>query len=245
MTDTARSGKEQLYRLFAGWGLARSLADWAWSEIVAGRDPEEVLFLAQERDEWKQRFYGNELREQLGLAPLAPAEYLSYERTIGERYAAYGIPRPSRAHVAALLAGDRSAREVDEDLAAYQELRDNPYVRQQFYAYTGVQADDDDLFALALGYAPDLEQRYTQAVTNLDTGQVAGRLKTSPVMMRVLGQNLAPDASDDDLVREFMGTAPNRGERLRALRLAELANKGQWQAGGGIAYERPRRGETF
>ena len=57
-----------------------SLSDWAWQQIVDGRNGEQVIQSLRQREEYATRFKGMAIRQANGLPAVSEGEYIAYER---------------------------------------------------------------------------------------------------------------------------------------------------------------------
>jgi hypothetical protein len=264
------SGSDVLRSILSAFDLAE-LSDAVYQTYLTTgvSDPDYLLLTVEPTYEFQQRFPG--IRDEAGQLIMRPADYVNYERGLRAQFAQYGLPPPTRAQIGNIVQSRRSVDEVAQDLAAYDELRSNPYVRHQFYAYSGVDPGDEGMFALALGLAPDLERIYENA---LNTGvnqaeyqtrlaqvsptttpatavtaplaQAFGGTVTTPITEAVAPTPLAPGEIGPPPINIYGGPAVARMDRLRALRKAELANQALFKAGGESATTAVRpRAEAF
>jgi hypothetical protein len=212
-------------------------------------DPDYLLLTQENTPTFQARFPG--IRDAQGQLIMKPADYVNYERTIQSQLAQYGHAPLTRSELGAIVQSGRSADEVAQDLAAYDELRNNPYVQRQFYAYTGVDPGPEGLFALALGLpsAASLRQTYEQALSagvpqqvyDLRLGISPENQATATVGSQFLPETLpqappgntsgVPAAPAVNVYRQGLA----RMDRLRALQKAELANKAQFVSGGAVS----------
>lgn len=126
------------------YGLA-SEAQWAWDLIVDGVSEIELLQRLRERPAYKARFQGMELRRDNGLAPITEAEYIAYERQVGQLMFAAGLPSEFRSqdYLARLIGMDRSINEVSALITnAYLAVTQAPMeVRETFGQWFGPRSD--------------------------------------------------------------------------------------------------------
>ena len=120
--------------LLDAYGLG-SLVDWAYDQMVNGRDEVQVTQDLRDRDEFKARFRGLEIRRQRGLPPMSVDEYLAYERQAASIMHAAGLPAgfyDSPDDYADLIGKDVSVNELQQRVAdattalyqSPQEVRD-------------------------------------------------------------------------------------------------------------------------
>lgn len=257
------SGSATLRAILGAFGLG-DLADAAYSLYVEGITDPDLLMVGLERTrDFQMRFPG--IRDETGQLIMRPSEYVTYERTLTAELAKIGHPPPTRAQIGAIVQSRRSAVEVGEEIRAYDELRQNPYLRRQFYVYTGTDPGDVGVFALALGLAPDLERTYVNAInTGIPAPLYETRLAESESMTAANAFTFGVTSAftEPEITTIMMGEQPAgilpppvniyaqptlfRSERIRALRQAELANRAQFKAGGESATTAVRpRTEAF
>lgn len=85
------SAYEALLAMLRDYGL-ESLASAVMGFLQDGYTEEQIGFLLQDTPEYKERFQGNELRRQAGLAVLSPREYLSVEASYRQIMSSAGLP---------------------------------------------------------------------------------------------------------------------------------------------------------
>lgn len=242
------AGSEIMRSILRAFGL-EELADQVYQTYLTTgvTDPDYLLLTVENTPEFQQRFPG--IRDPQGRLIMRPVDYVNFERSVQAQMLQYGLGQLTRAELGAVVQSGRSADEVAQDLAAYDELRNNAYVRRQFYAYTGVDPGDEGLFALALGLpgAESLQRTYDQAVSAGVPQQVYdSRLGITPEtqVTATVGQQFLPatTATPGPEPGEIPAPAVNiyqqglpRMERLRALRQAELANRALFRSGGAVA----------
>lgn len=87
--------QENAYIMLKGmleeWGLG-TLASEVLRLIQDGYTQSQIPVMLQDTDAYKQRFSGNELRKQQGLAVLSPGEYLATERAYRQVMMNSGLP---------------------------------------------------------------------------------------------------------------------------------------------------------
>lgn len=218
------------------------LAPMAWELYLSGvTDFDQLMGELEGTEAFRRRFAG--IRDpETGELKMPPAAYVEYERDIDAQTSGFGFTL-TRAQKAALIQQNRSVAEVRQDLDAYAEVASSPYLTRQFYAYTGYQPSSTDLFGLALGMRSDLETLYNQAAERgVDLQEFNIRLKLVPATKDpVTGQTKPPSLADIRTALEgeagfnASSSVVGRFERLRSLRKAELAQRGQYKAGGAQA----------
>lgn len=80
-----------LKNMLEEWGLG-TLASEVLRLIQDGYTQSQIPVMLQDTDAYKQRFSGNELRKQQGLAVLSPVEYLATERAYRQVMMNSGLP---------------------------------------------------------------------------------------------------------------------------------------------------------
>lgn len=73
------------------YGLG-ALADWAWSEIVAGASEAQVLLDLQQQQAFKDAFPEIAKMQQNGMTPLSPGEIITYRTQAAQMMRAAGLP---------------------------------------------------------------------------------------------------------------------------------------------------------
>lgn len=147
-----RNAIAALNNLFQGYGLG-SLAPKIADYVKQGYDNDTAALLLQDTSEYRERFAGNELRRQKGLAVLSPAEYLSTERAYKDAAQAYGLPKgfyDNASDFAGLIGTDISPTEFSQRAQhAFQFTQSgNGEARDMLRQYYGV--DDRHIAAYFL-----------------------------------------------------------------------------------------------
>src|SRR5690606_24866771 len=93
--EQERSVIAEITELLLGYGVspeaAAELAQLALDLVADGASDVEVMQALRQTQAWKDRLPGMELREQKGLNPISPAEYIAYENTARQLSQAAGI----------------------------------------------------------------------------------------------------------------------------------------------------------
>lgn len=151
-TAAATTAKTILIDFLKRFGL-ESLAEWAWSTYTSAGDPDLGMQLVEARlpdqEAYKVRFPAIGDRQKKGLAPITPADYISYETTLRQAFSAHGLPLPTTgasfdSMVSQLLGNDVSAAEVVNQRigSAFDRVATAPIeVRQAAARLWGVQGD--------------------------------------------------------------------------------------------------------
>lgn len=181
------------------YGL-ESLSTWAWNEVTSGASTQQVLLDMYQTPQFKARFPGIVARQQQGLPPISPADYISYETQMRQLEHTYGLPTgflSTPARVGELVGGDVSASEVSARIqqgyaaVAYAP----PEVRQAFTAQFGPAGDGAmaSYFLTPKASLPVLEQQATAAQFTGIAGQ--GSIQMSPADAMELAQmGVSPSA---------------------------------------------------
>ena len=146
------------------------LSQWAWDQILDGASPEMILQSMRQQQEFKDRFSGMAIRQELGLPAISPAEYISYERYAAGLMREANMPPEfwdQRQDFALLIGNDVSLNELNSRIAnSYSRVSRAPgIVRDVFNEWFGT----DGPSALAAFFLdPDragiiLDQMVTQA----------------------------------------------------------------------------------
>ena len=180
----------------------QGLAGWAWDQITSGATANQVLVNLYSTTQFKQRFPGITIRQQAGLPPISPAQYVAYEDQAKQMETQYGLPtgfltNPGR--IAALVGGDVSAAELGARLQqGYQQVAyAPPEVRQAFTGMFGANGDG----ALAAHFLdpktalPLLEQQAT-AADIMGTGAIAGANMSSTDAMKLAQMGTTPSGAE-------------------------------------------------
>jgi hypothetical protein len=139
----------------AQYGLPDSLADWAWSEIVAGKGNAEIMLDLRQRPEFKTEFPEIDARTQKGLAPLSPAEIIAYRQQARQIMSAAGLPSgfyDSKDDFTNFLANDVSINELNDrvNLAKQATYQIPPEVASRLQSEFGITPGSGPLTAYFL-----------------------------------------------------------------------------------------------
>lgn len=170
------SAKATMRSLLAPFGL-ESLVQPAYDLQISGvSDPTAMILALEGTQEFRSRFAGirDPTTQQMIMTP---AEYVSYEKSVRQLFADSGIAAPDQAQIGSFVQQRRSVNELSTDVKAYQEIQQNPFIGDQFYAITGQHPGAEGVFALLTGQAPDLEKLYSDSVAGgVDQATYAQRL---------------------------------------------------------------------
>lgn len=144
LSSTQQDGFAYLNVLLNAYGLG-SLSGWARDQIIAGNSPDMVAQLLRERDEFRQRFPAIFTRQQQGLPPISPDEYLSFERTARQMMQQYGLPSgfyDQPEDFTRYLERDVSVDELQQRVQLYQQavFEQPPEWRAAMQTFYGVDA---------------------------------------------------------------------------------------------------------
>lgn len=136
LTTQQRSALGVVRAVLRDYGL-ESLASWAMESIINGLSESEIIQALRERPEYEARFPGIKLREERGLPPISPADYVNYERAASSLGAYYDIPfnLANRALIGELFANDVSAAELETRIRdGYGRVDSLPQEVQDWFA---------------------------------------------------------------------------------------------------------------
>lgn len=121
----------------AEYGL-QSLSSWAWQEITNGASSSQVLLDMYQTPQFKARFPGIIERQQKGLPPISPADYVNYQDSLAQMESQYGLPKgmlTNASTVAEFIGNDVSTTEVQARVQqGYQAVAYAPPQVQQYFA---------------------------------------------------------------------------------------------------------------
>jgi hypothetical protein len=144
-TPEQSNAKALLDRMLDTYGLS-SLKDWAWSQVVLNRSPDEIVAFLYERPEFKARFPAIEARRKAGLPPITAEEYVTYEGAAHQAMRAANMPPgfwDDHDDFTKLIAADVSIDELNTRITAgYQKVAQAPTeVRDAYANYFGINGD--------------------------------------------------------------------------------------------------------
>lgn len=167
--DPTMDARYVIGQVLTQYGL-QSLWQWSWQELTAGASTNQVLYDMYQTPQFKQRFPAIQLRQQAGLPPISPADYVNYEDSIAQLESQYGFPKGSINNtdtITKLIGGDVG---MPEATARAQQVFQQvayapPEVRGFFSQITGANGD---AALAAYSFNPDhtlpiLEQQATAA----------------------------------------------------------------------------------
>jgi hypothetical protein len=147
--DTTPTGNaiSSITGILDSYGLG-SLATWAWNELTAGKNSDQILLDLQKQPAYENSVFGqaNAARTKNGLAPMTPAQILAYQDTAYQQAEAAGLPKSfmSQATVVGLLGNDVSATELNERITSGYEAAMNAPAETKalLHQYFGVNTGD-------------------------------------------------------------------------------------------------------
>ena len=134
------------------WGLD-TLAPDVLKMVQAGNTSQQISFLLQDTQAYKERFAGNEIRRKQGLRVLSPAEYLATEASYKQILSSNGLPQgfyDSPSDFAGWIGRDVSPNEINQrvNMAVDTAQRVDSGMKQALMAYHGI--DDQHIAAYFL-----------------------------------------------------------------------------------------------
>lgn len=243
MTSGARA---TLRAMLSPFGL-ESLVGPAYDLQISGvTDPTAMVLALENTQEFRARFPGmrDPTTQQLIMTP---GEYVAYEKSVRQLFADSGVPQPDQAQIGSYVQQRRSVNELSTDVKAYTELKQNPYMADQFYAITGTHPGAEGMFAYLTGQAPGLEDLYNKSVAGgVDQATYAQRLAAT-----ISGKNFTTDdimaALQTDPHTFFNASMPalNNMDKTIALQRAVAANAAEYKGGGAFNVNTQRITQTF
>jgi len=240
------SAKATLAAMLSPFGL-EGLVGPAYDLQVAGvTDPTAMVMALESTQEFRARFPG--MRDvKTGQLIMTPGEYVSYEKSVRQLFADSGIDQPDQATIGSFVQQRRSVNELQTDVAAYTEIKNNPFIGDQFYAITGQHPGPEGVFALLTGQAPDLEQLYNTSVAGgVDQATYAQRLAQTTSGNAFTADDIMTSLKADPNSL-FNAATPqlNNMDKTIALQRAVAANASEYKAGGAQAVDTSRLTTTF
>jgi hypothetical protein len=170
------SAYDALIEMLRSYGL-ESLAPAVLTFLQDGYTQDQVSVMIQDTPEYKERFSGNDIRRQKGLAALSPRDYLNVEAAYRQILSTYGMPigfYDSPSDFASWIGEDVSPQEIQSRVTlavdAANELDDGTLTA--FRDWYGVGATDLAAFFLDRDRAMPHIQKIAKAV---QIGGVANR----------------------------------------------------------------------
>lgn len=115
-SDPSTQASAYLTGVLQAYGL-ESLSDWAMGALQRGLSAEQIIQEMRATPEFAARFPAIKQREQAGLPPISPAEYVTYERNAAQMMRDAGLPPgfwDSPDDFTTLIAADVSASELGD-----------------------------------------------------------------------------------------------------------------------------------
>jgi hypothetical protein len=240
------SAKATLRAMLQPFGL-ESLVGPAYDLQIAGvTDPTAMVLALEGTQEFRARFAG--IRDPTtGQMIMTPAEYVSYEKNVNQLFADNGVPLPDRAQIGSFVQQRRSVNELTTDVHAYAELKNNPFMQDQFYAVTGLNPGAEGMFAYLTGQAPGLEQHYNDSIAGgVDAATYAARLASTQTGANFTADNIMQALQTDPNSLFNAGTSPlNNMDKTIALQRAVASNAAEYKAGGQAGVSTQKIFTTF
>ncbi len=240
------SARATLTAMLSPFGL-ESLVGPAYDLQVAGvTDPTAMILALEGTQEFRSRFAG--IRDPTtGQMIMSPAEYVSYQKNVNQLFADNGVPLPDQAQIGSFVQQRRSVNELTTDVHAYAELKNNPFMQDQFYAVTGLNPGAEGMFAYLTGQAPGLEQHYNDSIAGgVDAATYAQRLASTQTGANFTADNImqALQANPNSLFTA--GTSPlDNMTKTLALQRVVASNAAEYKAGGQAAVSTNKLFTTF
>lgn len=240
------SAKAAMRAMLAPFGL-ESLVGPAYDLQVSGvTDPTAMVLALENTQEFRARFPGMRDPSTQQLI-MTPGEYVAYEKSVRQLFADSGVPQPDQAQIGSYVQQRRSVNELSTDVKAYTELKQNPYMADQFFAITGTHPGAEGMFAYLTGQAPGLEDLYNKSVAGgVDQATYAQRLAAT-----TSGKNFTTDdimkSLQADPLSLFNAATPalNNMDKTIALQRAVAANAAEYKGGGAFNVNTQRITQTF
>ncbi len=246
LTGPTSSARATLTAMLSPFGL-ESLVGPAYDLQVAGVTDTTAMVLALEgTQEFRSRFAG--IRDPTtGQMIMSPAEYVSYQKSVNQLFADNGVPLPDQAQIGSFVQQRRSVNELTTDVHAYAEIKNNPFMQDQFYAVTGLNPGAEGMFAYLTGQAPGLEQHYNDSIAGgVDAATYAQRLASTQTGSNFTADNImqALQANPNSLFTA--GTSPlDNMTKTLALQRVVASNAAEYKAGGQAAVSTNKLFTTF
>lgn len=240
------SAKATLAAMLSPFGLEGLVGPAHDLQVAGVTDPTAMVLALENTQEFRARFPG--MRDtKTGQLIMTPGEYVSYEKSVRQLFADNGVDQPDQATIGSFIQQRRSVNELTTDVKAYQEIKQNPYIGDQFFAITGQHPGPEGVFALLTGQAPNLQQLYDDSVKGgVDQTTYAQRLAQT-----TSGKSFTADDIMNSLKADpnslFNAATPslNNMDKTIALQRAVAANTAEFKAGGAFAVDTSRLTKTF
>lgn len=211
--EQERSVIAEITELLLGYGFspeaAAELAQLALDLVADGASDVEVMQALRQTQAWKDRFPGMELREQAGLNPISPAEYIAYENTARQLSQAAGISLDYINNLMPELIGnDVSLTELSQRISdGYAAARfAPPEVTQALYQLGFHEGDLVGFWLDPENYWVDIQERW-QAAQAAGASTIAGFSQLDQQQAERLAQL---DLDFSTMVRGFASLRYNR-----------------------------------
>ena len=141
--DTSNQGDalSQITNTLQQYGLG-NMANWAWGEITAGKNSDQVLIDLQTTPQFEAAFPGMAERQKNGFPAMTPGAYLTYVDAVRQAGQAAGLPQGflDTATIGHLIGNDVSQVEAQQRITSgYEAAMNAPQETRNFLAsYYGV-----------------------------------------------------------------------------------------------------------
>jgi hypothetical protein len=174
---------------------ATTLANWEWTQHVAGYSDASIADMLITTPLFNQYFPEIAARQNAGLPPVTAAQIVSYKDTVAQYASQYGIPQQFvDQFTSQWITQDVSAAEVGQRLQDYQQaaFQSNPAVVQQLQTLYGVTPGElISFFADPTTALPLIQQRFQSA-------QIAGQAQVAGNGRQHAALGCAVELGDDE-----------------------------------------------
>lgn len=262
LSDTQQSAKTIIESALNQYGLG-SLAEWAWTQYLAGWSVDHIMIELRQRPEYKTRFPAMETLAQRGRA-ISEGEYIGYERAAVQLMRQYGLPpgfydQPE--DFTNLLSGEVSIAELSQRLSTYQSLAYNQdqSVRDELRRLYNINEGDLAAYFIDPQRATALLERKAQAAqaaaTSIHAGYGALSADQAEYLTQFSNENVATGLSNLAAMRElftpvslgeeginqatqFGATFGGNAQARQAIETRQKRRVAEYQTGGGYTSSR-------
>lgn len=222
LPDEQQNAYDLMQQMLTDWGL-ESLSSTVYDLLVQGYSQDNVSVLLRDTDAYKQRFKGNQLRKQAGLAVLSPAEYLSVERSYRQLLRTSGIPEgfwDQQDDFTQLIAKDVSPMELQRRVDISSTIASNIDENSRAYFHDTYGLDFSSLDRGQLtAYVMDADRGMDVINRALKGGRIAGAAR---------GRGVALSQAQAE---QFGAAADLNQLDQQAAQYADVASRGGFLAG--------------
>lgn len=206
------------------YGLG-DLSNWAWGELTAGKTEAQVVLDLYNTPEFENRFPAIAQRQEAGLPPISPADYINYEDSATQILKAAGFPSTTWSDptlITSLIGGDTSLSELQTraGLAAQAVFQSPKAVQDAFQRDFGVSAGSLAAYFVDPQTAlPALQQEFLAAQIG-GAGTLAGYGTNPGIDTRLAADGISAQAATagfQDLGSKEQLFTPLPGEQGTAL----------------------------